>query len=85
MSLTVNPTLEMCQRSNVETPSTHINTPHVLRKELFNLEFSLKDLLKQVGKIVLSPPTDMWNHQGSIKDIVLWGLFVAEFWRKRWY
>ena len=52
--------------STTRTPLVQPHAIYSLRKEKFNDDFTLKDLLDAIRKMVLSPPRDMSNDKGSL-------------------
>src|SRR5689334_7802247 len=62
-------------RSEVKTSSPQ---PHILRQEMFNKEFTQRDLENMIHKIISSPIQDMWNKRGSIEDLVLFDYLLPK-------
>ncbi|GBC04269.1 hypothetical protein RclHR1_05590024 [Rhizophagus clarus] len=68
--------------ASISTTRTPLIQPHAiysLRKEKFNDNFTPKDLLDAIRKIVLSPPRDMSNDKGSLDCLPIYSfLFLNE-------
>ncbi|CAB4392014.1 unnamed protein product [Rhizophagus irregularis] len=73
-SITKTPSIQL---PNVQEQKT--NATYTLRQEKFNNDFTPKDLLNSIRKIVLSPPRDMSDEKGSLDCLPIYSfLFPNE-------